>query len=324
MRRLLPMAPTHDPRLLIGPRFGEDAAVLDLGDGRCLVAATDPVTFAAQEIGWYAVHINANDVAALGADPAWLLVVLLLPETATGATAADIMQQVAQAASELGLSVIGGHTEVTPKLDRPIVVATALGTAPRDQLRPSSAARSGDRLVICGPACVEGTALLALEHPERARKILGRHRWKRAVDFLRNPGISVVAYARAVRSLPGVRALHDPTEGGVLNGAYEMAVASGCGVTVDADRVPLLPETRILCEGLDVDPLRALASGSLLVAVAPEHAAELLTRLERERIPAAEIGRLTSERQYVVLHRGLKYPLRPDSRDEVTRIGSEE
>src|SRR5207247_3042847 len=120
LRPLLVELPGRVGRLWIGPQLGEDAAVIDVGD-RCLVVTTDPITFATDHIGRYAVHVNANDVAVLGARPLWFFVVMLLPEhSATPELVESIMAEVGTACEELGATVGGGHTEVTQGLDRPI------------------------------------------------------------------------------------------------------------------------------------------------------------------------------------------------------------
>lgn len=323
LRRILAHIGRADPAVFIGPAFGEDAAVVRLNHEQCLVIASDPITFAAEKIGWYAVHINANDIAAIGADPRWIVVVLLLPEGAQKGLPAEIMEQASAAAEKLGLTIVGGHTEVTPGLNRPIVVGTAAGIAHISDLRPSSSARPGDTLVLCGYACIEGTALLALEHETQARRILSDRGWKKAAGLLYEPGISIVRAARLARSHPGVHAMHDPTEGGVVNGAYEMAAASGLGVRLEADNIPLLPETRKLCEALHVDPLRALASGSLLIAVATEEATALLDFLQAEGLIARAVGQFTEQKDYVLVQRGLVYPLQANTHDEITRIKPE-
>ncbi|RKX33375.1 MAG: hypothetical protein DRP22_00420 [Verrucomicrobia bacterium] len=314
---LLKLLHTTDPRIIIGPRFGEDAAVLEISRNQCLVMASDPVTFAAARIGWYLVNVNANDVAALGADPRWITVVVLLPENADLSLAKEIVEQAADAAARLGMTIVGGHTEVTPGLHRPLACGTAVGLAAPEELKPSSGGRPGDLLVLCGYACIEGTALMALEHEARAKEVLGEERWRRAVNMLHDPGISIVRYAALVRSGKGVHAMHDPTEGGIVQGAYEMAAASACGLELYADKIPLYPETRQLCEVLNIDPLRSLASGALLVAVSPQSADELLDRLRQHEITAAIIGRLIPERDYALFRRGLRYPLQPEARDQL-------
>src|SRR3989337_4013021 len=118
---LLSRVEPRDPRVIIGPGIGWDAAVIDTGGPRLLVAKTDPITFASDLIGWYAVHVNANDVACMGARPAWFLATVLLPEGAPLDLSEAVFGQVLEACDSLGVELVGGHTEFTYRLERPIV-----------------------------------------------------------------------------------------------------------------------------------------------------------------------------------------------------------
>ena len=299
---LLEKIPGHDPRLIIGARLGEDAAVInfsgDFGE-RYLVAKTDPITFAAERIGWYAVHINANDVATLGARPRWFLAALLLP---AAELAQPILADILAACAELGVSLCGGHTELTAGLERPIVVGQMLGEVSKDHLVRKENIRPGDAILLTKGLAIEGTAILAREKAEALRGPLrSQAALERARNFLFDPGISVVAEAlAAVEAAPGgVHGMHDPTEGGLVGGLYELAAAAGCGLRVERAAIPVLPETQAVCGALGLDPLRLIASGALLIAVAPEAAAAVSARTGAVRIgevrPAAEGLRLDSE-----------------------------
>src|SRR5512136_3108998 len=161
LERLFRQCGVRDPRVIVGPRVGEDAAVVDLGD-RYLVAKVDPITFVAEEIGWYAVHVNANDLAVRGAKPAWFLMTLLLPEAqAEESLLADIFTQVRDACGAVGASLVGGHTEVTSGLDRPILAGTMLGEVEKDRLVTTAGARVGDTVLLSKGIAIEGTSILA-------------------------------------------------------------------------------------------------------------------------------------------------------------------
>ncbi len=313
-----------DSRLLIGPAIGEDAAVIDMGD-RYLVVKSDPITYATERIGWYAVHINANDVVTLGAEPKWFLATLLLPEGKTDKELVDsIFADMAKAAKELGIALCGGHTEVTPGLDRPIVAGHMLGEVAKDKLVLKTNARPGDRIVLTKGIAIEGTALIAREKSReliRLRRNFGRDFVRRAQRFLIDPGISVVKEALAAARAVKVHAMHDLTEGGLATGIQEMADIAGLGAEVNRQKVPVFSETQRLCSHYGLDPLGTIASGALLIAVAPEDRARVLSTLKSEGIRATDIGYLTEKA------RGLK--LIEDGRlkdfstfkvDEVTRV----
>src|SRR5215468_8032188 len=166
LRSLLRHLPKHDPRLLVGPQIGEDAAVIDAGD-RYLVVATDPITFATDHIGRYAVHINANDVAVLGARPLWFFLVMLLPEKGTTPELAEaIMTDVRNTCKELDVALGGGHTEITQGLDRPILVGQMLGEVAPNRLVRKTRVAIGDKILLTRGVAIEGTAILAREKSE--------------------------------------------------------------------------------------------------------------------------------------------------------------
>jgi hydrogenase expression/formation protein HypE len=315
----------HDPSILVGPRLGEDATVIDLGQGvgdRLLVAKTDPITFATDEIGWYAVNVNANDVACMGAKPRWFLSTLLLPEGRTDrALVEDIFEQIGRACAALGVSLAGGHTEITYGLDRPIVVGHMLGEVARDRLVTTGGAQVGDVLMLTKGIAVEATAIIARE---KADELAGRFSAgfvARCQDFLHDPGISIVRDAQVAVAAGCVHAMHDPTEGGLVTGLWELAWAAGVGLEVTAAALPILPETAQLCQAFDLDVLGVIASGALLMAVVPGDAPAIRQALEAEGIPAFEIGRVVEKAAGVsLLTAEGRQPLPRFARDEIARL----
>jgi hydrogenase expression/formation protein HypE len=282
-----------DPRVVLGPKPGEDAALIDFGD-RYLVAKTDPITFATDLIGWYVVQVNANDLAVRGAKPRWLMVTLLLPEGITSETVEGIFDQLLAACATLSVTLVGGHTEVTYSLPRPIAVGAMLGEVAKDKVVRTSGARPGDSIVLTKGIAIEGTAILARDAQSQLSQAgVGADVIERARGFLFSPGISVVRDAAIACQSVEVHSMHDPTEGGLATALLEMAVASGVGMTVDAERIPVLPECRALCQALVLDPLGLIASGALLATVAPQDAPRLISALEAEGIAAYEIGEVT-------------------------------
>ncbi len=317
------------PGVVVGPGIGEDAAVLDpsLGSGqvfgdRYLVAKTDPITFATDTIGWYAVNVNANDIAAMGATPRWFLATLLLPEgRATPEMAEEIFAQMSQACQEMGVSLCGGHTEITYGLDRPIVVGQMLGEVARDRLVTSAGAQVGDAIILTKGIAVEGTSIIARE---RATDLAADYpaEWiARCQNFLFDPGISVVRDARIVTAAARVHAMHDPTEGGLAMGLYELAQASGAGLLVEREAISILPETAELTRRFGLDPLGLIASGSLLIALPAEDAPAAIHALEGAGIGAAVIGRVWEPERGIKLDSGgLTEDLPQFARDEIARL----
>ena len=162
LARLLSGTAQADPRVLQGPGIGADAAVIDMGD-RLLIAKADPVTFATDRIGWYAVQVNANDIACMGGVPKWFLATVLLPEGAPESLAVEVHEQITEACEALGVTLVGGHTEITYGLRRPIVSGQMLGEATRDTVVWPGGARPGDALILTQGIAIEGTSVLAHE-----------------------------------------------------------------------------------------------------------------------------------------------------------------
>ena len=290
LSRLLAAAPQDDPRVLLGPGVGLDCAVIDLG-GQLLVCKSDPVTFASDELGAYLVQVNANDLATTGATPSWLLATLLLPEGVTDENmAARLMAQIGDACRELGIALVGGHTEITHGLDRPMASGALLGLVARERLVTPRGARHGDRVLLTKSVPIEATAILARERPDHLRPVLTDAELAQARDYLRDPGIGVTRDARLALDAGQVTAMHDPTEGGLAAALWELAQASGKTVRFDPAAVPVSPLAARVCAAFTIDPLCAIASGALLITAPPRDAERIRERLEQKGIACTDIG----------------------------------
>jgi hydrogenase maturation factor len=320
LERCLAKIPRRDRRVVLWPEVGEDAAAIEFG-ANLLVATTDPITFAEDLIGWYAVHINANDVATCGATPRWFMATALLPDQTEAMLPEAIFDQILRVCAELDIALIGGHTEITPQVARPVIVGCMLGEVSREGLVRTGGARAGDALLLTKGIAVEGSAILAREAGE---DLLGRgvseQTLRAARELLFSPGISVVTEARILAQLGGVTAMHDPTEGGLATGLAEMARAGGHGLRVKQETIPVLPECREICAALGLDPMGLIASGCLLAAVAPDHTGQALAELGRAGIPAALIGEVRPREEGLILDSAAgARPLPRFERDEVAR-----
>jgi hydrogenase maturation factor len=320
LSRLLASYTQKDPRIVVMPGIGRDATVISFSD-KYLVAKTDPITFATDQIGYYAVNINANDIAAMGGIPRWFLVTLLLPEGKTGpADVEDIFAQLAGACKELGVVLCGGHTEITHGLDRPIVVGQMLGEVEKGKLVSPDKIRAGDEILLTKGIAIEGTALIARESQGLGR-LLGEDQVERCQHLLKDPGISVVREARIANEVAEVHAMHDPTEGGLATGLQELAAAASMGMLVEMEKITFFPETQILCQKLKLDPLGLLASGALLIAVAAGESEKVITALKIEGISASIIGKIWEREKGVkLLKEGRIKDMPSFDRDEVARL----
>lgn len=287
---MLERARPTDDRVIVGPAIGKDCAVIDFGD-RYLVVKSDPITFATKEIGWYLVQVNANDIATSGAIPRWLMLTILFPDKSTHANEVmDIFRQVSESCEQLGVSLIGGHSEITYGLDRPILVGTMLGeVAPEDLITPEMA-HPGDKLLLTKGIPIEAVSILAHEFQDEIIRNLGEPIVHKARDFLKNPGISVLDDAQIAVQAGRVTALHDPTEGGLASGLWELAQASGLSIDVDLDLVEISPVALQICELFEINPFAAISSGAMLIGVHPADAEKVCRDLFNQDIVCTTIG----------------------------------
>lgn len=312
-----------DPRVIIGPGVGEDAAVLDVGsEDTYLVAKTDPVTFAAERIGWYAVNINANDVATLGAVPRWFLATVFLPEgRASEEMVRDIFADMSQAAKDLGVALCGGHTEITAGLERPVVVGQMLGEVKKDKLITKTSVRPGDNIILTKGIAIEGTAILARERGRDLADRCGKEFVERARGFLYEPGISIVKEAFIAAGTGKVHAMHDLTEGGLSTGIVEMAGIGGLGAAVNRSSVHCYAETEAVCIFYGLHPMGMISSGALLIALAPEDTGDVLDTLRQEGVRAEVIGSLTEkEKGLKMIEDGVTKDFPTFEVDEIARL----
>ena len=323
------LLPTHNRNadVVVGPQLGEDAAVIELGDNY-LVATSDPITFATEDIGWYVVCVNSNDIAAMGAVPKWLLVTLLLPEDATTPTMVrDIMAQITQACAAFDITLCGGHTEVTPAVTQPVVIGQMMGTTHKNALFTSADACVGDALILTKGLGIEATAIIARECEEQLREKYDSVFLEQAKNYLMDPGISVLKDAQIAIATGGVHAMHDVTEGGITTAVYELATAAELGVTIYSDKLLSSPTlygniTRTLCDMFGLNPLGVISSGAMLIASESEKAEAICQALGAVGINADIIGAFLPAEHGLWLEdtTGTRQPLPIFETDEIAKL----
>jgi hydrogenase expression/formation protein HypE len=289
---VFPYLGASDSDVLLGPGIGRDAAILRVGR-QVVVASTDPITGAVHQIGAYALHVSANDIATLGTRPRWFLVTILLPEGAGASLLKAIMTEMHATAQALNVAIVGGHTEITPGLRRPIVVGFMLGVAERGRYVTSSGAKPNDAIVLTKGVGIEGTAILATERAEQLRRRLSGSLLERAQKFVEK--LSVVPEALQAMKTGAVTAMHDPTEGGVANGLHELADASRVGFVIRRDALIIQEETQQICAVLGANPLDLISSGAMLIATQPRKADEVVVSLKEAGISASVLGTLVKD-----------------------------
>ena len=281
-----------DSDVLLGPGLGEDAAVIKIGE-QVIVAATDPITGSVEDVGWLAVHVNANDIATFGVSPRWFLASIMLPVGYTPDELGKIMHQIDEAAKNLGIAVAGGHSEITERITQPIVVGFMMGLAPLGEYVTSSGAKRGDSLIVTKTIGIEGTSILATEGSSNLIEKLGKDVIREAQQ-LRN-SISVVLDGVTAFQTGFVHAMHDPTEGGLSGGIHELCDASSVGFEIDNNLIPMTKATRLICDSLQINPLELISSGSMLISCESEKAADVIGELESVGVGATIIGSVVSD-----------------------------
>ncbi|MCX8185283.1 MAG: AIR synthase family protein [Sulfolobales archaeon] len=289
LRYIISRVGVLDSSVLVGPSIGEDAAIIDLGDGRVLVVHADPITGAVEYLGWLAVHIPCNDIAVRGARPRWLLPVIYLPEGSSEDLVDRVTEQIDRAARELEAAVVGGHTEFTPGISRPLISMTAIGITGRSEYVATRGARVGDLVLMTKSAGVEGTAILSTDFREVLQELgVPQEIIERSSRFIER--VSVVREALLLAEHRLVTSMHDPTEGGLIGGLAEIAYASGTTIYIRENAVRVAEETETISRALGIDPLRLISSGALVATTPPDKAEEALKTLGKEGIEASVIG----------------------------------
>jgi len=312
-----------DKRIILGSKIGEDAAVIDMGDNY-LVAKTDPITFVSDDIGYYVVHVNVNDVVCTGAVPKWFQSTILLPQRDTNEQSIEkIFKDIHDACKSMGISVIGGHVEITANLNRPIIVGSLLGEVEKEKLVKTHGARIGDRLILTKGIFIEGTSIIGREKQKTLKKRGYDSEFiKKCKNYLYNPGISVFKEALLANQNFKIRAMHDPTEGGLNLGIAEMAIASNLGVLIEKNKVEILPEPFELSKIFNLNPFGTISSGSLLISIEDKYSDDLVDLLRKNNIKAEIIGNFISkDKGYEIIDKNLtKKPLIYSEIDEITKI----
>jgi hydrogenase maturation factor len=308
---ILPHLGCPNPKVLIGPRHGVDAAVIELPDKHVMVVAEDP-TFGMPAVmphfGWHIVHVCASDVAVLGIKPQYMTICLMLPPGTQDSVLENIWKEVHGECEKLGISIVGGHTGIYPGIDYPLNGGcTVWGFGDKAQTTPASNARPGDCVIITKGPAIEATAILATQAKSSLSKKIGRKLVNTALERF----FQMTVVEDAIIASPFAHAMHDATEGGLLNGVYEVAAASGLGVTIHEDRIPLPDDVASICAAFNIDPLISISEGTLVIAAPPAKSGKLLASLEAAGIQAWNIGEFTSAKRVFRRRNGRSQILKP-------------
>jgi hydrogenase maturation factor len=258
--------------------------------------------------GWAIVHICASDVACLGVKPRYLSICLLLPTGTAAEVLENIWKEVHQECEKLGIAIIGGHTGSYPGIAYPLNGGcTVIGLGSKEQLTPASNARIGDRIIMTKGPAIEAAGILACQAEDALLKEVGRE----TVDKGKTYFFQMSVVKDALIAGPNAHAMHDATEGGLLNGVYEIAAASNTGVTLFEERITIPPEIKEICGYFNIDPLVSISEGTLLITAHPDKAPGIIADLHREQIDAWDIGEITPGERIFVRKNGGTEELKP-------------
>lgn len=310
----------NDPELLINPGIGEDTAAIDTRGHEVMVLKSDPITFATDAIGDYAVLVNANDIATSGAQPRWFLATVLFPLGTTPAKALNILQGLATICDKEKITLCGGHTEITDAVNRTVISGMMLGPVMAENLVNKRNMRPGDQILLTKGVAVEGTALIAREFTDLLlQKGVAKSTIDQATKLLSE--ISILPEAEIATLNLHTSAMHDVTEGGLATALAEFAAAGEEAISVDIDKIPILPTTAAVCKALNIDPLGLIGSGSLLIACREKAARQICDAIDQKEIAVTIIGEVLSQGEGVQAHCSGKPVAWPTfAADEITRL----
>ncbi len=305
----------------VRPGIGEDCAVVDF-DGCDCVMSTDPITAAVSDIGRLSIHITCNDIASNGVQPLGIMLAVMLPEGTTEEDVSHIMGQAAETAGALGVEVIGGHTEITPAVNQPVIVSTAIGKTAAGCYQSGDDMAPGDWIMMTKAIGLEGSGIISCDHEEKLRDVLSEGELARAKSFL--DLVSVVPEGVAAGRV-GTHGMHDITEGGIMGAVWEMCQISGRGAQIWEEEIPIEPETEKICRYFDIDPTRLISSGSMVIIVADEKKEQMLAAMAEAGVRCSVIGRV-EERSFGVMKKsaGEMSEIDPPYADEIYKVVGKE
>lgn len=300
---------------MVRPSVGEDCAVVDFGE-YALVMSTDPITGAASQVGRLAVHINCNDIASNGIEPLGLMLTILAPKGTREIEIDEIMKQAGTEASKLNVEIIGGHTEITEAVNKIVISATAIGRQLKSKVIKSSGASIGDKIIMTKTAGLEGTGIIAHDLEDKLNSTFSREIIENAKKMVED--ISVVKEGIIGGNI-GATSMHDITEGGILGAMWEVCQASKVGCNIYKEKISIARETIEICEFLNIDPLRLISSGSMLITINPQKEEMLMKELIKNGVKGSVIGEVTKKGRFLI-DNSKKIEIKEPESDELYKV----
>lgn len=306
------------PEVRIGAGVGEDCAVIDFGNYDCVVS-TDPITASVRDIGRLSIHISCNDIASDGIQPIGITLAVMLPEGSTQEDLTMIMDQAAQAAQAAQVQIVGGHTEVTPAVKQPVIVSTAFGRALPGQSANAGDMRENDLILLTKNAGLEGTGIIASDCEDELKNVLSPHEIDRAKKMLED--VSVVKEGIIAGKI-GTSGMHDVTEGGVYGAVWEMCKLASMGAEIHRGRIFIDPVTEKIADHFEIDPMRLISSGCMLIIAGRKQADSIISKCKEEAIRVSVIGEVRAKENgvKVLSETGELSEIAPPEADELYKV----
>lgn len=305
----------HRKEVIVGPSIGVDCSAIEFDNDELCVISCDPITGAVKDIGSLAVHITANDIAASGAEPVGLMLTIMLPLEFSEGDLKQIMEDVNKVCEELNIQVLGGHTEVTPAVNQPIISVAGIGKVKKHKLIINNNARVGQDIIMTKWAGIEGTSIIANEKEDELKDYYNPSFIEQAKEL--GKYLSVIEESK-IAADHGVSAMHDVTEGGIFGGLWELAECSNVGLKIYLDRIPLKQETIEICEYYNLNPYKLISSGSMLIST--DNGEELVDKLNKVNIKATIIGEVVKSNDRIVIQSDTRRSLGPAKSDELYKV----
>jgi hydrogenase maturation factor len=295
-----------DDSVIVPPLPGVDAGIIDIGNDNVLIVAEDPIFtipgLPLSMFGYYTVHIGASDVAVMGVAPRYMTYSLLLPPDTSAQDLQTLIDSIHRTAADLGIAIVGGHTGYYPGFASPTIGGiTVFAIARKGTYVTPCGAKPDDVVILTKGPAIETAGILSILREKELREKYPIDLVERGKALSRE--ITVVKDALTAMEAGGVTAMHDATEGGVIGGLFEIANASGVGMEIFEDQFIYPDEVRMVCESFGIDPVAAIAEGSLLITARPASHGQILKALKEAGIPASVIGRVVAGPGLRVLHR---------------------
>ncbi|MGL4970221.1 MAG: AIR synthase family protein [Cetobacterium sp.] len=302
-------------RILSAGEIGSDCAAIEVGED-VVYLSTDPITGTNSGLGKLAININCNDIATEGISPTGIMLTILAPPHTQKEEIALIMKEAQEEADKIGVSIIGGHTEITAAVNRTIISATSIGIGKKQNFKKRENIIAGDRLIITKGVGIEGTGIIAFEKETELLDVFSKKTVQSAKNLL--DFTSVVKDGVIANKFS--KGMHDVTEGGLLGALWESSCFYNLGLEISYDKIFIHQCTKEICKYFKIDPLKLISSGTMLIVVSKESSDMLMSELKKNGIEAFDIGMFTKSEEKVLIKNGERLKIASPESDELYKV----